>query len=457
VTPSPARGRHRRRAARAGLAARDGLLTPRQAERRLYLLTATRWLPTGLVVGILLLLQTGRGLTVAEAATAMAAAGVVCFLLELPTSGLADAMGRRPVYLAAAALHVVAMAAYAVAHSFAAFVVAAVLTGAFRALDSGPLEAWFVDTVHRSTPGADVDRQLSRAGTVLGGAIATGAVLSGLVIWWNPLGRVLGPGTSPLDAAVWLSTALAVGHLVVAAAVMREARPAAAGGRSRRAHALAEARRSPEVVVSGLRLLRRSRVLAALVTVEIFWSVGMITFESLMPLRLEEMVGSAQRAGALVGPVSAAGWGLFAVGAWLAGTASARMGVARAAALGRLLNAAGAVVMGLVAGPVGLVAAYLFTYSMHGMNGPPHAALLHREAEAANRSTVLSMNSMMAFLAFAVAAPLLGGLADRSSVATAMVTAGAVSALGVLFYLPARRAELARARRPAPAPAVTRS
>ena len=45
----------------------------------------------------------------------------------------------------------------------------------------------------------------------------------------------------------------------------------------------------------------------------------MITFESFMPLRLEEMVGSAQEAGALVGPVSAAGWGLFSVGAWLAG------------------------------------------------------------------------------------------------------------------------------------------
>ncbi len=138
-----------------------------------------------------------------------------------------------------------------------------------------------------------------------------------------------------------------------------------------------------------------------IVAAEVFWSIGMITFEAFMPLRLEEMVGSAQEAGALVGPVSAAGWGLFSVGAWLAGTTSARIGVARAAIVGRVLNALGAVVMGLVMGPVGLIAAYLFTYSMHGLNGPPHEALLHREAEAKNRSTVLSINSMMAFLAFA--------------------------------------------------------
>ena len=35
-----------------------------------------------------------------------------------------------------------------VAHSFWAFAIGAALMGVFRALDSGPLEAWFVDTVH---------------------------------------------------------------------------------------------------------------------------------------------------------------------------------------------------------------------------------------------------------------------------------------------------------------------
>ena len=213
-------------------------------------------------------------------------------------------------------------------------------------------------------------------------------------------------------------------HLVVSAVVMRENRPHVGSERTRLSHALGEARQTPVVIKSGLVLLGRNRVLMGIVLAEVFWSIGMITFESFMPLRLEEMVGSAQEAGALVGPVSAAGWGLFSVGAWLAGTTSTRIGVARAAILGRVLNALGAVVMGLVMGPAGLIAAYLFTYSMHGMNGPPHAALLHREAEAKNRSTVLSINSMMAFLAFGVAGPIFGLMADRVSLAAAMVTAG---------------------------------
>ena len=92
-------------------------------------------------------------------------------------------------------------------------------------------------------------------------------------------------------------------------------------------------------------------------------------------------------------------------------------------------------------GPAGLVVAYLFTYSMHGVNGPPHGALLHREATADNRSTVLSMNSMVAFLAFAVASPAAGLLSEQHSIAMTMFVIGALSTLGALAYLPARRAE----------------
>ena len=201
-------------------------------------------------------------------------------------------MGRRPVYLAAAVINVVAITAYAIAQSFWAFVVAGALMGAFRALDSGPLEAWFVDTVHATTPGVDVDRPLSRAGSILGVAIAVGAVLSGLLIWWNPAATVLGhEDASALDVAVWVSAALSVVHLVVAWVVMKEARPTAGSERTRLAHALTEARQTPVVIKSGLVLLGRNRVLMGIVAAEVFWSIGMITFEAFMPLRLEEMVG----------------------------------------------------------------------------------------------------------------------------------------------------------------------
>ncbi|MGA8047729.1 MAG: MFS transporter, partial [Dermatophilaceae bacterium] len=276
------------------------VLTPRAARRAFYLLMVTRWFPVGLVVGILILLLTERGLTIAQAATAMAVTGIVTFVLELPTSGLADALGRRPVYLASAAVGVAAGLGYAVAQSFWAFVVAGVLTGVFRALDSGPLEAWFVDTIHESEPGADVDQPLARAGTIVGVAIGAGAVASGGIIWWHPVTSAFGHPISAIDGAVWGFALLNVVHLVAAWVLIRES---PRGGHATRLAAVrAGAREAPAVIGSGLRLLRYSPVLLGLVLVEVFWSVGMVTFESLMPLRLEEILGSAQQAGALIGP-----------------------------------------------------------------------------------------------------------------------------------------------------------
>lgn len=152
-----------------------------------------------------------------------------------------------------------------------------------------------------------------------------------------------------------------------------------------------------------------------------------------------------------MGPVAASGWAVFALGAGLAGLTSRRIGVARSAILARLLNGLGAVTMGLVAGPTALVVAYLATYAIHGSAGPMHGALLHRQASAHNRATLLSMNSMTASAGFALAAPLLGLMTVSTSNQTAMVTAGVISLAGALCYLPALREEhFVRAAEPKP-------
>ncbi|MBE1874343.1 MFS transporter [Myceligenerans pegani] len=416
-------------------------MTPAAARRVLLSLGITRWFPVGLVVGVTTLLPIERGLSVADTLTVVALTGLVVFALELPTSGFADAFGRRPVYLAAAAAQIVAAILFVTAQTFWGFVVAAAAFGVFRALDSGPLEAWYVDTVHRTRPGADVDRTLSAAGTVLGGSIAAGALVGGALIWWHP---VVAWNALTLPYVVY--AALACVHLVAAAVLMKEPRPAAAapgspGAKASLAVVVDGAREAPRVVRDGLRLLGTNRVLLGLVLVEVFWSFAMIVFETFQPIRLAELLGSEEAAGAVNGPVTAVGWAVFACGSALAGLASGRLGVARTAILSRGLNGAGAVVMGLVAGPAALVVAYLATYGLHGSAGPMHAALLHREAEARNRATVLSMNSMVAFGAFSLGAILLGRLADVTSNQTAMVVGGAVSVLGALCYLPALRRE----------------
>jgi MFS family permease len=413
------------------------VLSPVAARRAFLLLTVARWFPVGLVVGIFTLWFLERGLTVPETLVLIAVTGIVVFALELPTGGLADAMGRRPVLVAAAAVNIVAGSVLILGQSFWMFAVGAALQGVFRALDSGPLEAWYVDTVHATEPGADVDQTLAAEGTVMGASMATGAVVSGGLIAWDPL---------PADTALLLPmvcwTTLNVVYLAGLLALMKEPRTHVDSTGLRRA--AESARETPGVVREGLGMLRHNGVLLSLVLVELFWIGAVVVFENFQPIRLAELVGGEERAGALMGPVAAAGWGVFAVGSALAGLSSQRIGVARTAILARVLNGLGAITMGLVTGPAGLIAVYLFTYGLHGSGSPMHSALLHREAQARNRATVLSMNSMVFFVAFAIVAPPVGLLAHATSTQFAMVAAGAFSVLGALLYVPALRVERAR-------------
>ena len=423
----------------------NDVLSPTAARRAFLTLTFTRWFPVGLVVGLLVLWILDRGLTISEALLAVSIQGFVIFALELPTSGFADAFGRRPVLVASAVVNVIAAVVMLGAETFWGFVAAAGLQGVFRALDSGPLEAWYVDTVHVTEPGADVDRALALQGTVLGGSIAVGAVLSGGLIAWNPFDA---NDALVLPMVAW--AVLNVVHLVAVLVAMKEPRTHLDVTGARRA--ADSVREVPTVVRDGLRMLRRNVVLRCLVLVEVFWTAALVVYETFQPIRLAEIVGGEEQAGALMGPVAAVGWGVFAAGSALAGLASSRIGVARTAILARVLNGLGAVVMGLVAGPVALIAAYLFTYGLHGMAGPMHNSLLHREASAGNRATVLSMSSMVFFVSFSVAGPPLGLLADSTTTQVAMVTAGAFSVLGAFLYLPALRAERERAHVPSDDP-----
>jgi predicted MFS family arabinose efflux permease len=97
--------------------------------------------------------------------------------------------------------------------------------------------------------------------------------------------------------------------------------------------------------------------------------------------------------------------------------------------------------MGLIAGIVGVIVAYLACYTAHGASNPMHTTLLHRQVDGPNRTTVLSMNSMVAQPAGALGGIVLAALADATSVSAAMVVGGIILAIAAPLYLPAIRQE----------------
>lgn len=409
-------------------------LTPKSLRRRFLLLNALRWLPTGLLMPVLVLLPLERGLSLADLGLAAAAQGFVVLALELPTGGLTDAVGRRPLLILSTLFCLVSIAVFVFAHSFTAFLIAFALQGVYRALDSGPLEAWYVDAALAADSKAEFERGLSGAGVVLGIAIAGGALLSGGLIAWAPV-----PGLSAMVLPVVVSIALQVVNLAGIVVLMVEDRGSRGGLRA----ALASAREAPAAIGAGLGLLRRSRVLLALVAVEGFWGFGMVTFESLTPVRLAEVLGDTQQAAAITGPAGSGAWLISAGGAALVPVVWRRLGIAPTAALLRILQGVAVVGIGLFAGVAGVVLAFLAAYLVHGASNPAHMSLVHRQVDGPMRATVVSLNSMIAQPAGALGAIALTALADAASVSIAIYAGAAVLAAAAPLYLPAWRRERA--------------
>jgi hypothetical protein len=417
-------------------------LTARAVTRRFLVLTALRWLPVGLVVPVIMLLPLERGLSLTQVGLAASLQGLVVLGLELPTGGLADAVGRRRVLVAAAVVGLTSTTLFLLAGTAAAFAVAFALQGAFRALDSGPLDAWYVDAVLEADPDAAIDRGLSGQGVVVGLAIAGGSLVSGGLVALARAWDLEAWGLEALTLPVLVSLVLQGAGLLAMMVLMRES-PRSSGLRG----TWRAAARTPRTIADGVSLLRRDRVLLALVAVELFWGFGMVTFEQLMPVRLAELVGDGDAAAALTGPATAAAWVASAAGSAALPWLGARLGTARAAALLRVVQGLAVVGMGLVGGVAAMLAAYLACYLVHGTSGAAHLTLLHRRVTGAHRATVLSLNSMVMQPAGAAGVVLLTALADGASVAVAIGVGGAVLALAAPLYLPAWREDrLARRR-----------
>jgi MFS family permease len=399
----------------------------RRARATFYVLTALRWLPTGLLIPILVLYWTSKGLTLVQVGVVMAVQAAVILALELPTGGLADALGRRPVLAAAAAVGATSTALLLAADGFAGIAAAWALQGVFRALDSGPLEAWYVDAALAADPRRDLERDLSGASTVLYAAVATGSLATA------GLG-LLGPAVDPLATAVAAALVLDVVSLVAVLVLVREVRPAQ-GLRA----AVAAARATPQVVRAAVRLAWARRPLRLLLAVELLWGAGLTFLELLWQPRTAVLVGPGEDA-VVLGVMAAGGWVAGAVGAaGLPPLVRLAGGTARAAAALRVVQGLAVLGLGLAGGVVGVVTAYVAFYAVHGAANPAHSALLHRQVGAGERATVLSVNSLLSRAGGLPAALAVGVLADGFGLPAALAVGAVVTAAAAPLYLRSAR------------------
>ena len=137
----------------------------KQTKRVYYLILLLFWFATGLPMALSVLLMLARGLTLYQTSVLLGVYSITIVLLEVPTGGLADAIGRKKVTLLAYSFMLFSSIVLLLSFSFAAFLLGWVLYGIGRALASGALDAWFIDRLQALDPHIDLQRVMAQSNT----------------------------------------------------------------------------------------------------------------------------------------------------------------------------------------------------------------------------------------------------------------------------------------------------
>ena len=404
----------------------DRLPALRSVRRTYYFVTSLTWFGNILPMAIGVLFVQSRGFSLLDVGLFTAVYSLTVALLEVPTGGLADTIGRKRVALLAGILAMVSSAVLLVTFSMPVLLAYSVVFGASRALGSGALEAWFVDAQQAIDPDVDLQPPFAIAGTFELFALAAGTLLGGfLPTWFAHLPTTEGQILSPLAVPILASLAVKVFALVAIAVMVREAPTKSA--------------KAPygSVFRDAVALTRGSGTVMALLGVSAaagFLVAGLETFWQ--PFFAARLGDGAEKTW-LFGVIMAGSFGAGMLGNLLAIPVSRWLGKrhARVAALFHLLQLAAVLALAftkLVPAAVGL---FWLAYLAMGSGGSPIAALFNGAVPGNRRSVMLSVRSLAGFAGAFLGSAILGWVAEVSSIQAAWTVAGGSAILGVVLLL----------------------
>jgi predicted MFS family arabinose efflux permease len=416
----------------------------RGVTRRYAVLVALQEFAIWLPLPVLVLHLTDRGFDLAAIGFAFALRAVFVVLLEVPTGGLADAIGRKPIALASQAATFVSFVALLFVGGPAMLLVYAVFQGIGSALHSGALEAWYVDRLGATGPDVDLQHHLATIGVVQTAAMLAGAALGGA------LPALFAAADLPWPLAgfgVALAAGLLLRLVVVALTALLVVEPEFAG----RAN-WAAAIQTPAIVRDGFRLVRRLPTLPwlllaggamgwSLTAVETFWQpIAALTFGAdPATSSVYGALGFVLGASGLLGSLAVMRYGDRFPG-----------GPVALAAATQLLKAAAMLLLAAQAGGLGVAVGLGLAYIGIAAQNAPHDALLNRAVPSERRSIVLSIHSLVFFGGIALGSSVLGVVASAAGPALAMAVAGVGTAVATGAYVGVAAAR----RRAAGTPAI---
>ncbi|SIT78053.1 Major Facilitator Superfamily protein [Yoonia rosea] len=393
------------------------------ARRHVYLFQGHQFLDRlamGMIVAVTALALQGRGLGVGEIGALFAVYAAVAMTAELPFGGLADGVGRKPVFLIATVASLMASLVFILSTAFWPLAASFGLVGLGRALRSGTLDAWYVEELNVRAPGVEIQPFLARAQTANFAGLGFGAIVGGflpaLVSGNDPSDPLVGRTVYDVSYAAGILLTLVVFAYTVIF-IREPARPINGSVVLRAIRAV------PGAISDGARLAISHRALFLLLASLTLMLFATNPVEVLWPTVVRTML-DPERAAATVGLLTAGYFLAIAVGASLAGRVGRlfrrRHAVTLAAIFAALIVCQ--IALALQASLIGFIIVFLIFSVLLGLSESPAASILHAYAPDSRRSTILSVQSLLKQLGAMVGLLVLGSVGETEGVGIAWIT-----------------------------------
>ena len=378
----------------------------------------------GLTVAVVALALADRGLDLFRISLLFGVYSVTTLVMEVPFGGLADSIGRKPVFLAAVVASLISLVLFLSSSGFAGLALSFAFIGFGRALRSGTLDAWFVETFRAAAPNVDVQPALAKAQWANAMGLALGALLGGLLP--DMLGAAAsGYGFSIYDVSYGASFVVMVGVLVFTLLAIDEA-PRPPSPEAPR-HGCAAV---PAVMAGAAGLALRHPALSMLLAALALFLMATNPVEVFWPTHAKPMLDAAY-ANTVIGAVTAGYFFAIALGASLSPHLSRIFRRRHAVTLAAILACLAVlqVALAMQGGIAGFVSVFALYSILLGASETPASSILHRCVGDHQRSTLLSLRSLIQQLGAALGLVMAGALAEVYTTPTAWVV-GAVVLLG---------------------------
>jgi MFS family permease len=401
--------------------------------QRVYLLIVSMfWLATALPLAMIVLLMQARGVSLFQVGLLMGLYALTIVLLEVPTGGLADAIGRKRVTIIAYGCIALSGTLLLFAFSFPLFAAVFILNGLGRALSSGALEAWFVDSLQAVEPDIDLQPPLAKAGTFTLLALGLGTLSgSGLPYLFDGLPAEGTAILTPLSMPVLFAIVIKMALLVLTMLLVREELPAAKAGDWKQGF-----RDVPDIIRTGFALTRRNPTILLLLGTTLAGGLAVSGLESFWQPFFAGLLGGSEGNSLFFGLIMGGNFLLGMVGNMLATPLSRRLNHRYGLVCAIFQGAWGIAILLLAwqSTPLAAVSFFWLAYMNMGVVNSPHTTLLNREIPARRRSSMLSIASLAGYVGAMIAGAGLGFVAEYSSISAAWIIGGTILVVSLSLY-----------------------